>query len=268
MALCQLSFAGIGPWKLSCLAIWTLGYPDALPKSDAVLRGALAAAGRKEPGRAQRRWAPRHSYATVRLRVEAADFQAGGLARIASAEPRERTGHDDLLVRLHDNAENRVVCARIEIVQGLRRGVGWEDERRYDKRCRTRRSNPGTGPHFAAAVLTQGPDHLQSFESRGRWRFVCVGADFSRATSPSMTGGARPNVLAHEPAPQTTSQIRSPDSTAVPRAAGPRRHALSVPIEPGGRLAPPCAGTMLAYVRHPPVPGSRLAPLSAFGTAR
>jgi DNA-3-methyladenine glycosylase II len=62
--LCSLP--GIGPWTAQYLAL-RLGYADAFPASDLVVRKALAATSAREAEQASEAWRPWRSYATVRL---------------------------------------------------------------------------------------------------------------------------------------------------------------------------------------------------------
>lgn len=62
-----LTIAGIGPWTAHYIAMHALGWRDAFPKEDIILRKALGAISAKQAEILAQAWQPWRSYATIQL---------------------------------------------------------------------------------------------------------------------------------------------------------------------------------------------------------
>jgi AraC family transcriptional regulator of adaptative response / DNA-3-methyladenine glycosylase II len=66
----MLALPGVGPWTAHCLAMRGLGWPDAFPEDDLVLRQALGGISGRQARALAERWRPWRAYGATHLWTE------------------------------------------------------------------------------------------------------------------------------------------------------------------------------------------------------
>jgi AraC family transcriptional regulator of adaptative response / DNA-3-methyladenine glycosylase II len=80
-----VALPGVGPWTAHCLAMRGLGWPDAFPEDDLVLRQALGGISGRQARALAERWSPWRAYGATHLWTER------GTQRAAARSARLRT---------------------------------------------------------------------------------------------------------------------------------------------------------------------------------
>ncbi len=66
----MIALPGVGPWTAHCLAMRGLGWPDAFPEDDLVLRKALGGISGRQARALAERWRPWRAYGATHLWTE------------------------------------------------------------------------------------------------------------------------------------------------------------------------------------------------------
>ena len=83
-----VAIPGVGPWTAHYLAMRALGWPDAFPEGDLVLRKALGGISGREARALAERWRPWRAYGATHLWTELGTRRAAARARPSERAPR------------------------------------------------------------------------------------------------------------------------------------------------------------------------------------
>ena len=83
----MVALPGVGPWTAHYLAMRALGWPDAFPEGDLVLRQALGGISGREARALAERWRPWRAYGATHLWTELGTQRAAARARRLERAP-------------------------------------------------------------------------------------------------------------------------------------------------------------------------------------